>query len=288
MMRILYSVLFVSTLVVGAYAHAAGCPAIDGIPDFNCDGKVEITYLGDSLVYGFADTKNGNKGGYVLRIAKAFKNVQMHNWGVQGERTLNLVSQLIDAFDKGNNDSLKEDLLASDIVFIDVGRNDRWLFGEPSAAYRNIKRATTKIINEVKAVNGAAPLVVKAVLMLPNRGSQGPWVKVLNQLILNSNSANYPADLRFDLVSKRLLSSDQIHPTSAGYDALAKTLKTYLTKSIPKKMKAIRPDADNDDIFDLFETLKFNTDPTKADTDGDGKTDGYEVFVSKTDPLVVD
>src|SRR5690606_39037339 len=102
-------------------------------------------------------------------------------------------------------------------VVLDLGRNDRWLFGPPIETFRNLKRAVTQIKKYTKDSAGLSPLIVTAVMMLPNRGSQGPWVKELNGYILRSNTLQDPSDLRFDLVSKRLLSKDQIHPTPQGY-----------------------------------------------------------------------
>ena len=44
-----------------------------------------------------------------------------------------------------------------------------------------------------------------------------------------------------------------------------------------------RPDTDQDGLFDEDEINVYGTNPTKADTDGDGRDDGQEVF-DKTDP----
>lgn len=262
-----------------------GCTAENGIPDYNCDGKVVITVLGDSLAYGFGDTKNDNRGGYVLRAAKKFPEITFNNRGVQGLRTFELLSKLNRTFKENGDPEFKQELLESDIVILDLGRNDRWLFGEPGATYRNLKRAASLINSSILKLQDSAPLVVKAVLMLPNRGSQGPWVKALNELIFRSNSLNYPADLRFDLVSKRLLATDQIHPTSEGYSKLAQTLISYLKRTLVPKMKRLRIDQDQDSVPDYFESNRYGTDPALADTDGDTLSDGQEIFVLLSDPL---
>lgn len=282
------SICSVLSLLVLTYSSAFACPLISKIPDFNCDGKLTISVLGDSLAYGYGDTKNKNRGGYVLRLAKKLPNATVNNLGIQGLRSRELVSLVHDTFKRGKKLNVRDALLSSDIVVLDVGRNDRWLFGLPSATYRNLKRAVAEIKKQVEISEGSAPMVVTAVMMLPNRGSQGPWVAELNALILKGSSAKAPADLRFDLVSKRLLSTDQIHPTSQGYDELSKTLVSYITKKLVPRMKSQRADADVDGIYDLFESLKFGTDPTLLDTDGDGKADGQEVFTLETNPLVID
>ena len=282
MRSLVISIVFVCAFISNAHA----CPLISDIPDFNCDGKIVVTVLGDSLVYGFGDTRNGNQGGYVLRAQKKLKDITIHNLGIQGLKTGGLSAIVVAAF-KGKKKfkDFKTDLLESDYVVLDLGRNDRWDFGEPSATQKRLKEIRASIRKQVAKADGTPPLVITAVLMLPNRGSQGPWVKVLDKLILDSDTTSAPADLRFDLVSKRLLSDDQIHPTPKGYDALSRQFTRYLTQILPDHALALRPDLDSDGIFDAFESSLFGTDPTKTDTDGDGKSDGYEVFTSETDPL---
>lgn len=274
------------TIASGFVAEQAlACPSIAKIPDFNCDAALKITVLGDSLVYGIGDTANDNRGGYPTRAERRLGAVDVINLGKPGAMTGTVLRDLIDAFRGRSNVAMGEAVLSSDIVVLDVGRNDRWLFGLPLAAYRNLKRIRTEILKAAKKNDIGQPLVVTAVLMLPNRGSQGPWVRELNELILSGNSRVAPADLRFDLVSKRLLSADQIHPTPAGYEALASTFVSYVVKVLPPRMRKLKPDQDEDGIFDEFELSKFGTDPTMADTDGDGQSDGREIFVLKTDPL---
>lgn len=239
--------MFRSLLLIAALLlpqSAVACPAIGGIPDFNCDSTLQITILGDSLGYGIGDTKNNNQGGYVLRASNRLPEVQFNNFSVAGLRARTLVKRVRDTFNKGSQPDLLAALRTSDIVILDIGRNDRWLFGEPIATYRNLKRIRATIEEEVTSLEGEPPLVVTAVLMLPNRGSQGPWVSELNEIIRKGHRLSAPANLRFDQVSKRLLSKDQIHPTPQGYGALAKKLVRYLTVTLPPIMQQLRPDTD--------------------------------------------
>jgi lysophospholipase L1-like esterase len=162
-------------------------------------------------------------------------------------------------------------------VVLDLGRNDRWLFGLPEATLRNLKRIRALIEKELTDLTGVSPLIVTAVLMYPNRGAQGPWVKELDALILKSHTPRYPADLRFDTVSKRLLAPDNIHPTSKGYASMAATFVKYLLKEYKTYAALARADNDNDGLYDVYEREKFGTDPTNPDTDGDGIKDGADL-----------
>jgi len=211
---------------------AAACPDVGRLADINCDGEVKIVVLGDSLVAGTGDTQNDGEGGYVLRAQESLPEAIFYNEGTPGLRTQTLLKRISKAF-KSTSSELRTELLSADLVILDLGRNDRWLFGLPKDTLRNLKKTRTTITSNVERLTGTKPLVVTAVLMLPNRGSQGPCVKELNALIAKSSSASAPADLRFDKVSKRLLSQDSIHPTSKGYAALSSVLVKYLLKKYP-------------------------------------------------------
>ena len=232
----LFSLLIIST------AQAQDCPKVAGYTDRNCDGEFRIVFLGDSLVYGIGDSANKNKGGYVLRVAKKLKGAVVQNFGVPGATADDLLATLESGF--SNSPTAKTKALASavtnaDLIIVDLGRNDYFLNDRsrtPQQTLAALRGINSFIKKSVKERDEVVPYLVQAVLMLPNRTDQGVYSKGLNALILKSNSSSFPADLRFDLVSKRLLASDQIHPTPKGYDAIAKTFLTYLSKNIAAKL----------------------------------------------------
>lgn len=265
-----------SAAIVLTSATAHACPKVGRLIDFNCDGAARIVVLGDSLVAGFGDTVHDNQGGYVLRAQGRLPEAVISNFGVPGLATRQLLLSIESAFDGSGDPLLAEALVKADVVILDLGRNDRWLMGPPAETFRNLKRISALVRKRVLATVETAPLVVTAVLMLPNRGSQGPWVKELNALIAKIHTNEAPADLHFDLVSKRLLSTDQIHPTPKGYTALATTFVRYILQRLPTYQRALRPDLDQDGLYDIFERSRFGTDPTKTDTDGDGVADGAQ------------
>jgi lysophospholipase L1-like esterase len=275
-MNSILKICSLTACLLSAYEYAAACPDIGRLPDVNCDGSATIVVIGDSLVSGTGDTKNGGKGGYVLRTQEYFTEATVANHGEPGLRTPTLIKRVRKAFSNPATTPLAQDLIAADLVVLDVGRNDRWFFGLPTTTVRNLKRVRTMIGEEVTKITGNTPLIVTAVLMYPNRGSQGPWVKELDNLIANSDSEQYPADIRFDKVSKKLLSSDNIHPTPKGYAAMADVFIKYLLKDYRAHIDNLRKDSDNDGIFDIYERAKFGTDPANPDTDGDGMNDGID------------
>jgi lysophospholipase L1-like esterase len=233
-MKVPHNLLTALLLLATTVSTAVACPDVGGLPDVNCDGAATVVVVGDSLVSGIGDTKNDGKGGYVLRTQSAFPEATFYRRGTPGLKTVPLLQKLKKAFTTPLESEFAQELLKADLVVLDLGRNDRWLMGLPSATFRNLKKARAAIEESTITQNGKAPLVVLAVLMLPNRGSQGPWVKELNEIILSSHTKAHPADLRFDEVSKRLLSPDSIHPTSKGYTAISRVFISYLKNEYPE------------------------------------------------------
>ena len=253
-----------------------GCPLVSGLPDTNCDGKAVVTVLGDSLVAGIGDSVHNNKGGYVLRAAEHFPNATFHNLGEGGATATDLIFDLERAFSGRGHRRLLTAVTTADLIIVDIGRNDQWRFKTPLATRRNLTRVHDIIQSNVKSLTGHNTLVVTALLMVPKRLRQAPWIGELNGLLRSSNRTSAPADLRFDTVPKRYLSEDRIHPTSKGYGKLASVFLSYLTFKFPSHVRDIRLDRDRDGLYDEFESERYGTLPTRADTDGDGTRDGYD------------
>lgn len=262
--------------VISLFAYNShACPPVAKLPDVNCDGEARVAILGDSVVYGTGDTVNGGKGGYVLRAAKKFPGVTFDNLGKPGEEARRVIGVIESSFAGTGDTSFAESLTKADIVIVDIGRNDWWKFLPASATWRNLKRTRELIQNEVKRITGHKPLVVTAQIMGANRTGQGAWVAELNGLIAANGKPGTPGDLKFSSVSKKLL-LDRVHPSPKGYDQISKILVNYLTTKVPKHVNAFRPDADEDGLYDEYETEKFGTSPLDPDSDDDGILDGQE------------
>jgi lysophospholipase L1-like esterase len=252
---------------------------VSGLPDYNCDGELNITVVGDSLVYGTGDLQNKGKGGYVLRAQQALPGITIHSFGYPGVTTAALTLKINRTFGKSGGSALADALVRSDLIVIDVGRNDEWSKSYAETAFA-LKELRTEIEDDVREVSGHKPLVVTAVLMITRTIKKGAWIAGLNRYISASNSRTTPADLRFDAVPWRLCGPDRIHPTSKGYERLSRNLIRYITHSYPKHVETLRKDRDHDGLYDIFERARFGTDPLNSDTDGDGLLDG-----SDPDPL---
>lgn len=234
--------IFMSFVILPQIGQAQPCPKVAGYADRNCDGEFRIVFLGDSLVFGIGDSANKNKGGYVLRVAKKLKTATISNFGVPGATSVQLLATLKAGFSEtatAKQKALATALTKADVVVVDLGRNDYFLNDREQTAQQTLSTLQTInsfIKNKVKEREAVVPYIVQAVIMRPNRTDQGVFVKDLDQLILKSHSASFLADLRFDLVSKRLLAADQIHPTAKGYQAIATVFLKYLQTKIAAKL----------------------------------------------------
>ncbi len=255
--------------------ECSACPKIGRIPDINCDGAAKVLVVGDSVVYGVGDVRNGGRGGYVLRIAKKFPEASFENRGAPGEEARRILGVIRNAFSGVGDSSFATSLTQADIIILDIGRNDWWKFRPAIATWLNLKRARELIQARVKSVTGHKPLVVTAQMMGANRTGQGTWVAELNRYIASNNKSTAPTDLRFSTVSKKLL-IDRVHPSPRGYTAIAKILSVYLVRTLPKHVTVFRQDRDRDGLYDEYETEKYGTSPHNPDTDGDGILDGQD------------
>lgn len=226
-----------------------------------------------------AGVGDGVAGGYVARIQKKMPNIVFNGVGKPGMEAVGLLRRLRRESLSASS-SVWRGLEGADVVFIDIGRNDRWLFGEPQATARVLWRIRELIRRELLLRDGHSPLVVIGILMLPNRGSQGPWVKELNRILLSRHTKANPANLRFDLVNKALLTEDNLHPSPVGHEALSITLKRYIRRYVGRYSRGLFIDSDGDGLADSAEGSLWATDPFNPDTDGDSASDGEQFCLS--------
>lgn len=275
------------------------CPPIAGYIDWNCDGKLKITALGDSIVSGRGDTDNGERGGYVLRLRKTLERkklpAEVVARGYPGKGTARLISLMRQEQLKRGVQRLERALRGADLVIVDIGRNDWWLEMSPGQTARNIKRIAT-LAGRMGAAGGVAPLVVIAKLIpnerleWRNKVTQQKFVLLVNEALMLLNQERYPVAVPFDQLPPYGYLQDPprldagVHPTSRGYDILGEILIKFLNVRAQELMAAHRSDEDGDDVFSSCESGFYRTRPDSADSDGDGYTDGQELYELGSDP----
>jgi lysophospholipase L1-like esterase len=261
-------------------APLVACPLIDGLIDFNCNQTHKVVITGDSVVAGIGDTENKDRGGYPKRLSALLPNSSVLNVGVSGLTT----GQVLRNYRTGDFLSRSKN---ADILIIDAGRNDCRDNLPTSVSVKNIKRLVKLVRKKIGLTLHSPPFVVVAT-QIPNRDDRRSCVEALNRELLRQRSKRFPVYLRFDRMSASVLSSDGLHPDSAGYSRMAKKAAKFIQKRVQALSAKQRLDADSDNVYDHFETERYLTDPTQPDTDSDGLVDGDELFIHGTEPLIAD
>ncbi len=284
-------VVLVSIVTSGPASAAPGCPKIESLIDFNCDKKLKIVFLGDSITFGIGDSKRPVQG-YPGRIQKALPTAEVINLGVPGITSAGLMANVKQALTKKPANAMGRALHDADFILVSVGVNDFFSGVEDAGrTLRNIAAILKYLKTTLKDSDGTAPIIGAGGPIFTLRQFQQPFIRKLDDLFIKyNNTETLPFSIRFSLVDVRshpTLSPDRLHPNAMGYDKMAKLVLKNLRAKVQDLMRAQRTDADADGIYDQLES-KFGTDNKVADTDGDGLLDGDEVFVTGTDPTLLD
>ncbi|MDZ4785272.1 MAG: GDSL-type esterase/lipase family protein [bacterium] len=280
MMTRSYLILLLSWLLICTSSYA--CPAVNGYPDVNCDGKFVISFFGDSVTRGNSDPLiTQSSGGVPIRVKKYFKanfpkpSFKVLNFGDSGIKCLNLKNDMrrfILENDKGVGES--------DVTIIACGLNDYW-------SHKNSSLTAAYLLSMRRFAKNHGIFATVAKVTQTRRPFQQPWVQDVNSKI-----KKLAKNIRYDQIdSLSMISSDRIHPNGLGYDFMFSIFLDYLNRSDFKNLAETQlklHDTDSDGLYDIFEIDKFDTDPTLADTDSDGLTDYQEIFIYHLDPLLAD
>lgn len=180
----------------------------------------------------------------------------------------------------------EENLIDSDVLIVDIGRNDFYEYNNPPLTVRNIKRIVKYLRTALATLGtGVAPVIAVSTLLPTKRLNQRFFITYTSDLLIEQKSSSFPVLVRLEQLKKKFVSSDGLHPTSAGYAKISAVIQRYLETKGTARALAARPDADTDGIYDAFEISTFGTNPSLTDSDLDNFSDGDEIFLYQTDPL---
>ena len=285
--------LLTIALLLSLPTKAFSCPTIDGLIDYNCDGQIRISVLGDSFVAGKGDTGKQAQKGYVTRVEALpeFQNAKISAVGLSGYSSFEILIEVQRSLGLSNPNRLKKNISDTDLLIIDFGRNDFFVNITPAQTVKNL-RSLVKVINQ-RLGHGArlAPLI--AIAKLPStspisRPMQRKFISAVDSLLDRGSSAQLPVRVPFETLPASKLSSDGLHPNPAGHIALADIAANYILGEAQVESLEKRPDSDGDGVYDAAEATLFQTNITSADTDGDMLSDLSEIFTIKTNPLLAD
>jgi lysophospholipase L1-like esterase len=217
--------------------------------------KLTVISAGDSLTQGVGDSTN--KGGYLpylrtlLEDEKGIMDVDFMNFGVEGNRTTQLLNRL-------KSPEMREALPNADLVILTIGGNDIMKVAQENFAnlqLSNFEDARELYIDNLyeimNTINKANPYVSIVLVGLYNPFSQ--WfadVDELNQIVNDWNAAGQrviasysnayfvPIEDLFLNPAENLLYSDNFHPNDRGYELIAERLNTTLEeRTLPDLIK---------------------------------------------------
>ncbi len=274
------------------FSTALACPDIDGLADINCDGELRVVAFGDSITAGWVNPPSGAgtcvfgegarcepEGGYPGRLQLLLPETMIMNRGIAGEETGEALERLGAEFNSS---------VAPDYTIILEGVNDHF-----NAFARNItlQELVDNLLEIVEASEDVGAVTLLGTL-LPSENFLGNANTDPNRLyrsrmdwIDDINDAIEPfVGIDFASLGDAVIGPDGLHPDGDGYQTMA----LFARENLLDASEDNRPDdSDNDGIYDFAEA-DFGSSPQSFDTDGDGLSDGDEVFIHNTDPARAD
>lgn len=266
-------ILLTATLSVLAALPAYACPNILGYVDANCDGKLQVLAVGDSITFGRGD-KPGNEGGYPKRLAEYFAalsvQVEIQTFAKPGKDCLQLLELLKPRITK-NKDNLQQ----ADVAILLCGTNSYWRFlGLP---LEDMAAETKQDLQKVRKLLKKYMYVEVASLPPTKRSWQQPFIEAVNDELGGLVKVHF-ADM-----PKSGISKDKLHPNPEGHDFLFERALLSLSDVYNVKAQSALKlkDDDGDGVYDKFESA-LGCSNKLADSDGDGLNDRDEVFTHHT------
>lgn len=281
--RFLSSVVHLFVLIFSFCSSSAACPLIDGLVDINCDGVLKISATGDSIVRGTGDKDgNSNNAGWVFDLQQYFPTARIPNVGVPGTTSQELRRLFLRHLIPG--DVTYKEMNGADYVLIEVGTNDYWNKKPVDVTVQGIKRLIDTLRDfYLENLQIPEPIFVVATVPQSKRSFQNPFLLSLDKALLKKKES-LNVRILFHTLGTGIISKDLLHPSPKGYTKMAEVVAGVLRGVIQTQAQSIRPDLDQDGIYDLFEAV-YGTSPLLIDSDGDGFSDGDEVFSRFSDPL---
>lgn len=194
------TILFTLLLAVSVTAHA--CPRINNIKDRNCDGRIKIVVIGDSIVFGWgASVNSGEYRNYPDYVRDAL-GVEVVAFGIPG-----ITAQ-------GLNDAItgRTDFNGADYGIVDVGRNGVYAGDSVSATAYDVRRLTLKL----KSMMGGSSYATASILLKSLRPEVQEFNSDLNRKLVSMRSDNFNVVMRFNTLPTSVLTGDNLHLSYEG------------------------------------------------------------------------
>lgn len=181
---------------------AQACPNISGIKDRNCDGKLKIVIIGDSVVYGWIGASTPDEYHSYPDYVRDTTGAEVVSYGIPGITA------------RGLNDAItgRVDFNGADYGIIDVGRNGVYVGDSFSSTAYDIRRLSAKL----KTLVGSQALVTASFMLKSLRPEVQEFNTALNRKLVDMRSDNFNVLVRFNQLPTSVLSGDNLHPSYEG------------------------------------------------------------------------
>ncbi|MCX7953429.1 MAG: SGNH/GDSL hydrolase family protein [Deltaproteobacteria bacterium] len=186
------------------------------LSDLNSDGSVRISCYGDSLTEGVGTDSSGYP-----EFVRSLLKVEVLNFGVSGERSVEIVSRL---------SSLKD--VDSDFVVLMAGANDAWDGLNVEAYKRIIQRGLN-----ISYFYSSLPVLMTNPPQCCGKGQIYAVTSQYNEAVRNLSKINGVSLVDNELLFLKtcrnlevceLISADGLHLTGSGYRLIAEALSSVL------------------------------------------------------------
>jgi len=194
------TIFFILLLAVSITAHA--CPNISAMEDRNCDGKIKIVIIGDSIVYGWIGASTPSEYHSYPDYVRDVTGVEVVSYGIPGVTA------------QGLSDAItgRADFNGADYGIIDVGRNGVYAGDSVSATAYDIRRLSAKL----KTLVGPDAFVTASFMLKSLRPEVQEFNTALNRKLVAMRSDNFNVLVRFNQLPTSVLSGDNLHPSYEG------------------------------------------------------------------------
>ncbi|MDQ0413121.1 SGNH/GDSL hydrolase family protein [Mesobacillus stamsii] len=207
----------------------------------NDQGSKVIVALGDSLTRGMGDDTGKGYIGYLVDELgdKSKEKITIHNYGVNGYRSIQLLEQLRQV-------EIQRKIQSADYILITIGGNDLFQSGETmdldekkiAQAKAGYLKNLDSILKEVRTLNELA-IIFHIGLYNPfidlndselTTKIVRDWNYDTNALLDQKEKAVYvPTFDLFQLSVKDYLYTDNFHPNAEGYKLIAERVSSLIT-----------------------------------------------------------
>jgi|GEM_PF-4408175 len=222
-------------IIVSAVLIAASLLALNLVLRMAERAQFSVLVIGDSITLGemdqnvtkiqHADFNEPLRFGFIPRLKAALPEISISALGFEGKNSLRATELTFQEVLK--NPFLAAQIENAELVIFAAGINDFWDVIAPRTGARRVRASVVKL----KTIAPRASIFATAI-SIPEHPLHKRWALEFNRILLSKSLKNLTVGPRFDALLETELSSDKLHPNTAGYDHLAIILQNFICQEV--------------------------------------------------------